>query len=252
MPQLERMGGCHRVFAEFSASIEDVAEGGLWYTRIAIRAARRNPKLMAELFRRCDAALIGYARGTFGTLPGTGITVPVMGLDGRQETDREGKPRTRWIPPVDAIRYEDEPHDKWRDLTAIAETANGQPWRLDCDCGSPIWAAYWHLRGARSGIGVTQPKTRKNCNPKVGGGVCGYGMAHEYTIIDLSDIWPWPALARLPGVHVDGRGVGVFDGSVLGAMGEENATGPSLNGPPASFYAGSNGETAHVWLPPDF
>jgi hypothetical protein len=116
---------------------------------------------------------------------------------------------------------------------------------LDCDCGSPLWAAYWYFKGLRSGIGVTQPKTRKGCRPTAGGPLCGYGMAHEYTLLDASSVWPWPELARLPGVHLDDRGVGVFDGSVLGAMGEPDATGPTLNGPPRSFYG--SGEFHHLW-----
>ena len=276
MPQIATNGGCHRVFLSASMSIEDVAEGGIWIARMNVRACRRNPKLLAEVMRRGDAALAGYARGTFGTLPGTGIEVPALTLSGEPELDQNRRPKIRKIAPVDAIRYEDEPHDVWRDVSSIAETANGQPWRLDCDCGSPFWACYWHLKGLRAGIGVSQPRTRPGMLP--GAPASGYGMAHEYTVLDATPAWPWKGLAALPGVHLGtvpsvphpdvdtylryGGGAkdvrikpsiaearGVFDGSVLGAMGHPDARGPA-KGPPVTFYG--SGESAAAWLPDDF
>lgn len=272
MPQIVTNGGCHRVFLSASMAIEDVVDFAMSLTRTNVRACRRNPKLKAELFRRCKAALEGYARGTFGVLPGTGIEVPVLSLSGGPEKGADGKPKMKRIAPVDAIRYEDEPHDVWRDLGSVAETANGQPWRVDCDCASPIWACYWHLLGFRAGIGVSQPKTKPGMVPGSPGS--GGGMAHEYTLLDATPVWPWEGLAELPGVHLgiaatshpdaettirygDGRlsgpslpeARGVFDGSVLGAMGFPDAKGP-VTGPPVTFYG--SGESAAQWLPHDF
>lgn len=275
MPQIVTNGGCHRVFLSASMSIEDVVDFAMSLARTNVRACRRNPKLKAELFRRCKTALEGYARGSFGVLPGTGVTVPVLSLSGEPERGLDGKAKTRKVAPVDAIRYEDEPHDVWRDLSSIAETANGQPWRLDCDCGSPVWACYFHLLGFRAGIGVSQPKTRPGMAPGTPGS--GGGMAHEYTILDATPVWPWPGLTELPGVHLGivkvphpdeatwlrygGESAqsrmlpslpearGVFDGSVLGAMGFPDAKGP-VTGPPVTFYG--SGESAAQWLSDDF
>jgi hypothetical protein len=251
---------CHRLFAEFDASIQDVAEGGAWFSRINIRACQRNPRLLADLLARCGAALRGYKEGTLGYLPNTNewreVIDPRTGKPEIEKTrggepvidPRTGRPkvRLRWHPPIPPFRYADEPSDIWQAYSVAAEDRPGQTMDLDCDCLSPTWAAYFYLSGLadRVGIGVSQPNTVEPC--PAGKNLCGKGMAHEYTILGFGSDGPPAGLLRLPGVWDLGDLV-VFDGSVLGGMGEDPPpTGPSRRGPTKAFYGA--GESAHVWI----
>jgi len=152
--------------------------------------------------------------------------------------DPEGKKwmvSERWVPPIAPFIYEDEPVDKWCSFSVMAERSPKQSILADCDCLTPVWACFFHLRfkeqgkkNARAGVAITQPRTKccacrhshgKECTaqgPKCKR--CGYGMAHAYTVID------------------EGQGVEVFDGSVLGGM----------HDPAADFYG--SGETKVLWL----
>jgi hypothetical protein len=205
------------VFVEFDTSIEGVARGGAWIAWINVNDCKRNPKLRAEVLRRCDAALLGALAGNFGALPGTGIvkqkdqrTIDALERQrGRALTSDEQK---TWIPPVRPLVYATEPTDRWSSASALCERSPGQTIYADCDCLSPLWACYWYFRGAnRVGIGVSQPMTRNTED-----GVRGFGTAHEYTMLDLPEATQ--QLRALPGVFLDAAGVGVFDASVSGLL----------------------------------
>lgn len=196
-----------------------------------------NPALDRELVTRCRAALEGArdgVNGGLGALPGA-------------------KDRGR---PVAPFEYREEPTDEWRTFGMLAEMFPLQAMILDCDCVSPIWAAFFWRRWAGRvgvGVGISQPKTRP-CRCRAEGAACkgvrctpagpvcetcGYGMAHAYTVLRLDDL---PALARrtlapllvpMTGVY---NGAAVFDGSVHAGMGR----------PKDDFYG--SGETSLKWL----
>ena len=214
-----------------------------------IEECRKNPALQEELFTRCRSAIAGALQGTnsgLGALPGA----------------------TNQGQPVAPFRYEEEPLDEWKDWALLAETSPGQTIHLDCDCVSPVWAAFFRLRWAqpnRAGriwlprqadgvalpiaIGISQPKTRPcRCraeNTKCVGVTCtpegprcdscGYGMAHAYTVLEIDKIPPQaldtlrPLLVPMEGKY---RGKAVVDGSVWAGMQK----------PRGSFYG--SGETA--------
>ncbi len=183
---------CYRRFVSFDTSIRGTCELVAAMARINVIDCEANPRLFADLNRRCRAVLQGMKDGGPGIPPG-------------------------W--KVAALEYEDEPVDKWASFSVMAERNPKQTIRADCDCLSPLWAAFFKLHGIPSGIGISQPRQRKCCKgPQCRDGrLCGHGMAHAYTLIERD-------------------GVEVFDGSVLGGMGE----------PKAGFYG--SGEHAEVWL----
>lgn len=193
MPILEP-APCYRRFAEFDTSIRGVAHLLSSFAVINVLDCRDSPRLKAELFRRCDAALAGVRHGTLGIMPGT-TAAP--------------------------FEYEDEPIDKWAAFSVLAERNPKQTIRADCDCFSPMWAAYFHLRGIRAGTAVSQPRVRSCCRGPAckRGRLCGHGMAHAYTLVN------------------EGRGPEVVDGSVMAGMNE----------PEQEFYG--SGEHWAIWIP---
>ena len=203
---------CWRRFLEFDTTIVG--------TTILLRALaeqnvedlRHNPRLLADLNVRCRSALRGALAGNLGALPGRKSTPP--------------------------LKYAEEPIDTWQSYAVMAEQFAGQTIVADCDCLSPLWAAFFFvpcgIRGV--GLGISQPKTRP-CSADERGRVCGHGMAHAYTVLDLRDPRVPAGLARLcvrsPRLP---SWVGVFDGSSLAGMGK----------PKDEFYG--SGEHAIKWL----
>ena len=241
-------GNGYRQFVSFSAPIRRVTNHLRAFLENGVEELQENEALYAELSLRCLAALVGArddVNGGLGALPdkrnGNALVAPFI--------------------------YEEEPTDEWRDLSALLEGRRGQSVYADCDCLSPMWGAWFYVRGLgllrklgadraglqRVGVGISQPKTRpcacvrstckgRLCKP---GGVpqcraCGYGMAHAYTVLDGRNL---PLLLQRFVVPMSGaygaRGLVVFDGSVLGGMGR----------PRPDFYG--SGETAVRFLRDD-
>lgn len=212
----------------------------------------QNPALQVELYARCQAALKGATEGVNG------------GLGALPGFTNGGK-------PVEPFHYEEEPTDEWKTFRMLAEEVPGRTIRLDCDCISPVWAAFFWFRWKGAvpvGVGISQPKVRP-CRCKAAGsrcqGIrctpegpicesCGYGMAHAYTILRADPFTK--ARANRLGVGLEGiprealdllrqqlipmggkyRGTMVLDGSVLAGMPK----------PRDDFYG--SGETALKWL----
>lgn len=236
MPLISGLGW--RKFLAFDTRIRCVTNALRAQAENNVEDCRDNPALLAELFRRCRAALDGAADGVnggLGSLPGA---------------KNQGRP----VPP---FVYEEEPTDEWRTFGLMAEFNPGQAIRLDCDCISPVWAAFGFLRWGGKvpmGVGISQPRTRPcRCKPSTCKGrtctddgpicdSCGYGMAHAYTTIRPAALPSGarrtlaPLLVPMTGRH---EGISVLDGSVLSGMGRPRDT----------FYG--SGETAVKWLRAD-
>ncbi len=153
-------GPGYRRFVEFNAPIEAVVWWLLAMAMTNVLECEASPRLKAELLRRGDAALAGAKKGDAGILPGTKIA---------------------------PLEYRLEPVDIWRSFAAMAEFFPGQTIIGDCDCFSPLWAAYFRFRGCpRVGLEISQPKLRPCCTgPECGPyKLCGHGMAHAYTVVD--------------------------------------------------------------------
>lgn len=252
MPVLSGLG--HNTFIEFDTSIEGVTACLRGRAEVNLIDCRSNPRLNDELFARCRAALDGLR---FGKNGGRGALAHVTSVSR----------------PVAPFVYQEEPLDTWQTFGIMAERAVGQSIVLDCDCVSPVWAAFFWRRLAERlpvGLGVSQPKTRVCCHdaasPCKGAGCavtpaagktcrrCGYGMAHAFTVVGYVPGMPdllRRLLVPMPGEYVaeirDERGrrrlwrgrAGAFDGSVFAGM-------PA---PRPSFYG--SGESAVAWLRPD-
>src|SRR5262249_60322415 len=98
------------------------------------------------------------------------------------------------------FKYVEEPIDKWQAFSVMAEQSPGQTILADCDCLSPMWAAFFYLAGLSAGLGISQPKTRP-CKTGEESLVCGQGMAHAYTVLGLDAIperHAWPAGLPIP------------------------------------------------------
>jgi hypothetical protein len=249
MPILARLGWTR--FVEFDTTIRAVTNLLRAVAENNVTDCQVNPRLQAELFARCRCALQGATAGSnggLGALPGTGQTKAVPAPD-----KPEGK-KDVWVPAVPPFVYEEEPLDTWNDFCLMAERKPGQTIRLDCDCISPVWAAFLWLRFDGTvpvGVGISQPKTRQCCTRRgptnscrgrvcTDAGVfcrtCGYGMAHAFTVVRIPDLPDDSALRRILVRMNSAPDVGVLDGSVLAGMGA----------PRADFYG--SGESALKWL----
>lgn len=277
MPIVEVHPG-YRRFVEFDARIAGVASGGRWMLELAVEACQQHPALRDELFRRCRALLQGIRQDfrlpgqkAFGVLPSEPPRPDANVRDPAERERAHARAVAAWerrrVPP---LAYVDEPDDLWRALSAAAEHFVGQTWTGDCDCLSAWVGAFIFCRMTENvGIGVSQPKTR-NCRKSCTGGACeqcGYGMAHEFTMICDTCLPSWfvalchevsPDVVlrdRIPGrtperirrAIRDGAPCLAFDASVYCGMGCEIVEGRAVTGgPPPKFYG--SGEFAVRWI----
>jgi hypothetical protein len=224
-------GPCWTRFVEFATTIKGTTLLLRGMAQINVEDCRNNPALRRDLDVRCRAALLGPRdglNGGLGALPGPA-----------------GKPG----PPP--FRYVEEPVDKWQAFSVMAEQSPGQTILADCDCLSPMWAAFFYLAGLRAGLGISQPKTRP-CKSGESGLVCGHGMAHAYTVLALDSVparhgWLRALCIPMSPTARDARGrplalepLGAFDGSTMAGM-------PPPRDP--GFYG--SGESAVCWLHED-
>jgi hypothetical protein len=269
----------HRLFVEFDARIAGVCGGGRWMLELAVESCQGNPRLVEELKRRARALLAGIRsqtvlpnRKAFGVLP----QEPPKPDGNIRDEDERKKAHARavraWegrrVPPFE---YVDEPDpDLWRALSAAAEHFPGQCWLGDCDCLSAWLGAFFFLRMTENvGIGISQPKTCacvKGCKGDACA-MCGYGMAHEYTVLCDSGLPDWfvalchevdPSVVlrdKIPGrtpdrirrAIRDGAPVLAFDASVYCGMGSQIEGGRLVMYPPPPSFYGS-GESAFRWI----
>jgi hypothetical protein len=295
----------HRVFVDFDARISGVCGGARWMTELAIESCQHNPRLTAELLRRVRALFAGI-RGkevlpqckAFGILPQDppkpdanilrlepdALARQARDLRVDRGSDPDGAYRSRvqkaahartmeaWerrrVPPIE---YVDEPDpDLWRALSAAAEHFPGQAWRGDCDCITAWINAFIFTRMTQNvGAGISQPKTCA-CDQRCRGEaceLCGYGMAHEYSVVCDTDLPAWfvelcheipPEVVirdRLPGRTPDrirrairaGAPVLAFDASVYCGMGSQIERGRLVMYPPPRKFYGA-GESAFRFI----
>src|SRR5512135_317833 len=125
MPRLTSLGRTE--FVEFDTSIAGVTACLLGRVEINVVDATHNPRLKDELYARCRAALDGITTGANG---GRGALRGVTNVGAA----------------VAPYTYAEEPLDTWQAFNIMAERAPGQSIVLDCDCVSPVWAAFYWLR----------------------------------------------------------------------------------------------------------
>jgi hypothetical protein len=275
VPIFER-APCYAEFVEFDTTVPGVAAGDAWFLELGILACRENPRLAAELNRRCRAQLAGIRSNTvlagcraYGILPQDPPKPDPKILDAAKRQAAHDWAVKSWknrrVPP---LGYVDENPDRWSSLPVLAERFNGQEWRGDCDDLSPIWGAFFFQATTENvGIGVTQPKVKpcpegvKFCKKR------GIGTAHAFTVLCDTGFPSWfvalcheidPSLVlcdTIPGrtpdrirrAIDDGAKVLAWDGSVWGGMGATLEDGVAAPNPPADDFYGS-GDSSFRWI----